>query len=56
MLYVGIFSYTVRRQSDIEGTSVCYTIWPAFDISMSLAYVGMSSGGEVAVLVSFSIH
>jgi hypothetical protein len=33
---------------------VCY-VWPACDISMSLAYVG-SLDREVAALVSFSIH
>jgi hypothetical protein len=44
----------IRRRSNINGTSVSYT-WPACDISMSLAYIGMSSS-EVAALVSFSIH
>jgi hypothetical protein len=37
------------------GTSVCY-IWPACNISISLAYVG-TSGREVAAVVSlFSIQ
>jgi hypothetical protein len=44
----------VRRRSDIEGTSVCY-IWPARDISLSLAYIGTPGRGEVAVL-SYCIH
>jgi hypothetical protein len=43
------------RRSDIDGTNVCY-IWPAHDISMSLAYIGTSGRGVVAALVVFFIY
>jgi hypothetical protein len=48
--------FKIQGQSNIKGTSVCY-IWPAHNISMSLAYIDTSGRGKVAALVSlFSIH
>lgn len=39
----------------LKVTGVFY-IWPACDVLMSLACINMSGRGEVAKLVSFSIH
>jgi hypothetical protein len=50
-----VLSPYVRRQSDINGSSVCYVL-PTYEICISLAHNDTSERGELAALVSFSMN